>query len=400
MKCPRCHSEVNPGAKFCIKCGYNLQDAKPDLQPSAVLPEPRPDNKKKIGLMILIVVLLAAGVGAGVWFALRKSSQPDYQEVLATANRYYNKLDYINAEDYYLQSQQLDPKQKEPYIKLYEIYQITEEPEKAVDIQNLAYENLDSEDYSDVQEQMNQIDLNLSLSANTQDSEEEETAQEETTEQEAEEETQEAEETLEQINARARKKYQTLLQSIYSTQMVGDSSLAFFGDDGSQIEEDKFMTADITGNGIEELIFLHTNTYMAGMAGFIYGYDPDLDEYYQIYRGSSFLTPYDNGWLKLEASHNQSRYIFWPFELYKYNETSRKYESVLQAYGTDPQSDSQDIDGNGEVVKIAFTDGSADLYMDNSEFDAWFENYIGHGTEVSTENLEFMTPENIQSLAS
>lgn len=414
MKCPKCQSDIKEGARFCSKCGFNLQntqpnpDVKQDVPESAVLPESRLNKHKKTDeFIILIVVLLIAGIGTGAWFVLHKSSEPVYQEVLTTADRYFNKLDYVMAEDYYLQSQQLDPKQKEPYIKLYEIYQITEEPDKAASIQNLAYENLEADDYSDALEQMNQIDLNLALNADAENQEETEAEDEKIESEDAViEETVEGESQakdsvsdLDQINARARKAYQNQMQSIYSTKKAGDYTLDFDPIIGKEVDGDQFMIADVTGDGVAELIFYHYGPIMSANRCFIYSYDPDLGECFQIMSGSAFSLPYDNGWLEIQASHNQSGYTFWPISMDQYDASAREYRVVFNAEGADPQSSSQDINGNGEVVWITFMDGSPDLYMDDSEFDTWFGDYINHGTQVNLDNLQYATLENIQAIA-
>lgn len=167
MICPKCHSENKPGAKFCTRCGARLEEAKPAEQadlsvpdtasnPSVLMPQPKkPKKNRKTAGIVLTAVVLVAGICVGIWLSskTRGTSEGDtqsYQEVLTTADRYYNKLDYVQAEEYYLKAMDIAPKEKEPYVRLYEVYIVTEEPQKAEDVLMQAEENLEPEVYTEV----------------------------------------------------------------------------------------------------------------------------------------------------------------------------------------------------------------------------------------------------------
>lgn len=158
MICPNCGFENKPEAKFCTKCGSRFETpVKPESLPnqSAVLQEPKKSGRNTRMILIgLIVVLIIAGGTGGFWIASRGgSSSKNYQEALAAANRYYGKLDYVQAEEYYLKAMEIAPKEKEPYIMLYEVYIYTEEPQKAADILVQAEEFLEPEIFEEVKEE-------------------------------------------------------------------------------------------------------------------------------------------------------------------------------------------------------------------------------------------------------
>ncbi len=57
---------------------------------------------------------------------------------MSQAEKYLEELDYENAEAFYLSAIEIDPKKKEPYLKLSDIYIAEEEFDKAVEILELA----------------------------------------------------------------------------------------------------------------------------------------------------------------------------------------------------------------------------------------------------------------------
>ena len=109
MKCPKCHEEIENDAKFCTKCGSNIEEATKELEKGKVEEkteevenETKQDenlkveenekntqvaneekktkkkNKKKIAIIITIIILallLLGGVGIGTWMFLRGESE-------------------------------------------------------------------------------------------------------------------------------------------------------------------------------------------------------------------------------------------------------------------------------------------------------------------------------------
>ena len=64
---------------------------------------------------------------------LENRQEKQYEALLDSGNRYIEELDYEKAEDSYLQAISIDPKQKEPYLKLIDIYIAQEEYDQAAE---------------------------------------------------------------------------------------------------------------------------------------------------------------------------------------------------------------------------------------------------------------------------
>lgn len=147
--CPSCHSQNRETAKFCTSCGSLLTDQNPNgnvkFQPAGSAGKKKGTGKKGL---LLAMVLLAAAVGGGTWFLAQKPGISRFQESMETAEKYLLELDYSKAEEYYLKALEIEPKNAEPYQKLYEIYLIENKEDQAAEIQDRAEENLEQEDLS------------------------------------------------------------------------------------------------------------------------------------------------------------------------------------------------------------------------------------------------------------
>lgn len=107
----------------------------------------RPVKKKgkKIWLIIAAVLVLAAAAVAAVFlWILPQQKEKNYKANIADGNRYLEEMDYKKAEDSYLAAIEIEPKEPEPYLKLAEIYEVQNEPEKVVEILKKGTENTDS----------------------------------------------------------------------------------------------------------------------------------------------------------------------------------------------------------------------------------------------------------------
>ena len=67
-------------------------------------------------------------------FIIPGQREKKYQAQIAEGNRYLEELDYEKAEASYLSAIDVEPKKEEPYLRLAEIYNVQDEPEKAVEI--------------------------------------------------------------------------------------------------------------------------------------------------------------------------------------------------------------------------------------------------------------------------
>ena len=182
------------------------------------------------------------------------------------------------------------------------------------------------------------------------------------------------------------------------------------GYDGSDMAQNKFAILDIDGDGNDELVFMYTTTYNAGMAVMIYDFDSTTgmvrEEFFQ-YPSVNF---YDNGIIKANASHNHGNGgEFWPYTLYGYNPETDIYDQIASVDAWDKtitEEDSQgnrfpdsiDQDGDGIVYYIIPYAQSYDvLPVDNAQYDEWCQSYIGNAVEVQIP-YQKLTEQNIAAI--
>jgi hypothetical protein len=172
--------------------------------------------------------------------------------------------------------------------------------------------------------------------------------------------------------------------------------------------QNKFALYDVDNDGKEELLLFYTNTYMAGQAGYIFGYDTETKKLQTELLEFPMLTFYDNGIVKAGWSHNQGRAgdFFWPYSLYQYTPETDSYELVgmVDAWdknypGADDTSDPfpEDIDKSGTgFVYYIMEDGLYDTTdpVDAAEYKTWVDNYIGNASEIQITYMD-LTEENI-----
>ncbi len=141
MYCKRCGKENPEDARFCAKCGEPLTEQK--KQPDAGQKQPK--RKRVLLVGIIAVVVCATGI-AGVFAFKKQQTKKQYAEAVLSGEKYLEELDYKNAEDAYLKAIKIDPKEKEPYLQLAEIYLACDKVEKAQKIIKLAQKNVSAEE--------------------------------------------------------------------------------------------------------------------------------------------------------------------------------------------------------------------------------------------------------------
>lgn len=104
MKCPKCGFKNSHSAKYCAKCGMTLK---------------KQNNKQLIGLAI---VLVSVCIVISTIFISSHFSTKQYENIKKEADTYLKKKDYKQAEDNYLKSLDIDPKQVETYKQLSKLY--------------------------------------------------------------------------------------------------------------------------------------------------------------------------------------------------------------------------------------------------------------------------------------
>ena len=140
MKCKNCGFENKENAKFCGNCGKNLTEKIPTEKP-----EQKNNDKKKIWILVTGILMIVLAV---IIIRLLNVEEdiPDYDSLLAKGDRYLEELDYENAEEAYLEAIAIEPKKKEPYLKLTQLYTEQENYKETLVAAEKAMEELPEEE--------------------------------------------------------------------------------------------------------------------------------------------------------------------------------------------------------------------------------------------------------------
>ena len=174
MYCPDCGKYNEEKARFCRFCGARLEENTGEqfTQQGTVSQEPEEQNAqdyqnmqagqeqqsngyedngpvkkkgKKIWIILAAVLIIAAAAAAVVFlWILPQQREKNYKAHISDGNRYLEEMDYEKAEDSYLAAIEIEPKEPEPYLRLADIYEAQNEPEKVVEILKQGTENTDS----------------------------------------------------------------------------------------------------------------------------------------------------------------------------------------------------------------------------------------------------------------
>lgn len=187
------------------------------------------------------------------------------------------------------------------------------------------------------------------------------------------------------------------------------------------ISDNEFAVYDVDNDGRDELIFMFTHTYTAGMTGMIYDHNSDGNIFEEFIEFPS-LRFYDNGVIEANISHNQGPSgDFWPYTLYKYDNETDSYIEIASVWslgrdiierqkeeaekaGYEPYWEypyEADTSNSGIVYIIILSDdeySSESHYVDITEYNAWHEQYIG-GAELLELPFMKLTEENIENIS-
>ena len=187
------------------------------------------------------------------------------------------------------------------------------------------------------------------------------------------------------------------------------------------ISDNEFAVYDVDNDGRDELIFMFTHTYTAGMVGMIYDHNSDGNIFEEFIEFPS-LRFYDNGVIEANISHNQGPSgDFWPYTLYKYDNETDSYIEIASVWslgrdiierqkeeaekaGYEPYWEypyEADTSNSGIVYNIRLSDveySGKKQYVDVTEYNAWHEQYVG---DAKLLELPFMklTEENIKNVS-
>ena len=121
MKCPKCGADNEKDAKFCAVCGTSLETVEEEKETSNS-EKSKKKEKKFIFVALAGVLVIIAVIVAGIWETKENQVKKQYQDHLASGQKYLEELNYESAEDSYLKAIAIDPKKTEPYLKLIDTY--------------------------------------------------------------------------------------------------------------------------------------------------------------------------------------------------------------------------------------------------------------------------------------
>lgn len=169
MYCSKCGKENQDQARFCAYCGAPLETGesteavrdreKAEQKTSQKISQKK--KKRKWPWILAIILILAAAGTAGVLIFKGQYVKKQFSSAVEDGNRYLEELDYEKAEASYLKAISVDPKEKEPYLKLADLYLADNRVEEAKAIVHQAAEQTASEyqpEFEDLEEEWKDLE--------------------------------------------------------------------------------------------------------------------------------------------------------------------------------------------------------------------------------------------------
>ena len=153
MFCKNCGKQIKDDAHFCPHCGkgVGLSDEIQSKINSTYM-----KKKRAKWPLVLAFFVFVISVGIAMSYVGRKADNVkknnNYQALVDAGNKYIEDLDYEKAEDKYLKAISIEPKKKEPYIKLADLYMAQGKQKKATNILKKAVKNIDTEESEEIQQ--------------------------------------------------------------------------------------------------------------------------------------------------------------------------------------------------------------------------------------------------------
>ena len=107
--------ENQEGAHFCGGCGASLRKKKISKFRSE-----RSQKRKWIIAALSVIAVLVIGTGGSILF--QKKKEKDFNDLVASADRYLKKMDYQKAIESYRKILEIDPKRKSAYQGMIQAY--------------------------------------------------------------------------------------------------------------------------------------------------------------------------------------------------------------------------------------------------------------------------------------
>ena len=151
MFCTNCGKKLNKGAKFCSECGERVVDVD-NVVPAEVQEvgtgylNTEMKKRRPVFLWIgIIAVILVTAVVITTVVIVSGAKKSEYDEKMDLGRKYLLELDYKQAALAFEEAIKIDPKKKDAYIELAEVYVKQGENEKAIIILESAKEKMDDE---------------------------------------------------------------------------------------------------------------------------------------------------------------------------------------------------------------------------------------------------------------
>lgn len=211
--------------------------------------------------------------------------------------------------------------------------------------------------------------------------------------------------------------YREVLEDIYYNCKFPDYEEPL-KDNDYDISANEFTIYDIDNDGSDELIFLFSAYYMAGMTGRVYDHNSEGNIIVEFH-GFPSLRFYDNGIIEANAAHNQGPSgDFWPYTLYQYDSKTDTYDQVAgvesmgrdivemikveaEEYGKEPPFEypyEADTSNSGIVYYIRPHGFEGEVKpIDVTEYNEWHDGFCGDAELLELPFVK-LTEENIQEV--
>ncbi len=187
-----------------------------------------------------------------------------------------------------------------------------------------------------------------------------------------------------------------LRKMIADKKLIDDEEL--FEDEFFKISNNKFAVCDVDFDGKEELLVSIGSAPTAGMVAVLYDYNEASGEVVKEFSSYVDVTFYDNGILKVSASHNQGLAgdSLWPYTLYKYNKQTDTYDLIayvdawdknISGKNSDGESFPEEVDTDNVGVVYYIMENGYDLQsatsISKSDYEAWVKSYLNGAKEIT-----------------
>ncbi|MBQ1369229.1 MAG: hypothetical protein IIY45_14265 [Firmicutes bacterium] len=200
---------------------------------------------------------------------------------------------------------------------------------------------------------------------------------------------------IQEENVKAHAAYADILTYIHDhpTEFVE----GFTDDPVADVEYNTFAVADISDDGIDELIVVFTNTFMAGQYSRIYTWDAAAQQATDyVFMVGAYCSFYHGEIVQEFASHNQGPSSLWPYAVFWYDAEVQAYQYAFSASSVDESLDpnhneykpENDVDGDGVIYYIYKPNHDYSKDPEPLTYDA-FQHYVD--AYIPEQNLIEMT---------